>query len=79
MADSRTEKMLTALLNGESVAFEPRSRVEAYLKNCCERCGCEGLPEPRARVEALLYRLAETLGGNGLTQEMIEEALGGDY
>ena len=60
---SRTEQLLTALLNGETVDIKPRSRLEQYLKNCCDKCGCDGLPKPRARVEILLYQLAEQLAG----------------
>ena len=63
---SRLEKMLGALLNGEQVDITPRSRLEQYLKNCCDKCGCDGLPAPRSRAEALLYQLAEQLaGGSG--------------
>lgn len=79
MAESRIEKLLNALINGESVDFEPRSRAELYLKNCCDRCGCDGLPAPRSRMEALLYLLAEKLNSDAITEEMIEEALGGIY
>lgn len=60
---SRYEEMLQALLNGDTVNFEPRSRMEQYLKNCCDQCGCNGLPEPRTRAEMLLYQLAEKLAG----------------
>lgn len=60
---SRYEVLIKALLNGETVNFEPRSRTEKYLKNCCDKCGCDGLPEPRTRAEALLYQLAEKLAG----------------
>ena len=62
---SRLEEYLTALLNGETVNIEPRSRLEKYLKNCCDMCGCDGLPTPRARAEVLLYQLAEKLAGGG--------------
>lgn len=62
---SRYEEMLQALLNGDTVNFEPRSRMEQYLKNCCDQCGCNGLPEPRTRAEMLLYQLAEKLAGGG--------------
>lgn len=59
------EQLLTALLNGETLDIVPRTRVEAYLKNCCEGCGCDGLPEPLTRADALLYALAEKLAGGG--------------
>ena len=79
MAQSRIEILLNALINGESVDFEPRSRAELYLKNCCERCGCDGLPEPRSRLDGLLYLLAEVIANEAKAVKMIEEALGGDY
>lgn len=75
---SNAEKLLQALLNGETVDFEPKSRFEQYLKNCIDRCGCDGLPTPRTRAEALLHQLAEKSTG-GLTEEEINEALGGTY
>lgn len=62
---SRFEDLLTSLLNGEQTDLEPRSRMEQYLKNCCDKCGCDGLPEPRSRAELLLYQLAESLNGSG--------------
>ena len=69
---SREEQLLTALLNGETVYFEPRSRMEAYLKNCCEGSGCDGLPAPITRVDALLYALSEKLAGGVNTLEAAE-------
>ena len=63
--ESRLEKLLTALLNGEQIDFTPRSRAEAYLKACCEKCGCEGLPEPKSRADALYYALAEQMANGG--------------
>ena len=68
---SRYEKMLKALINGETVDFKPRSRIEQALKNCCERKGREGLPAPGSRVEVLLHLLAEKLK-NG-DSETVEE------
>lgn len=62
---SRLETLLTAMLNGEQIDIEPRSRMEQYLKNCCDKCGCDGLPTPRSRAEVLLYQLAEQLAGSG--------------
>lgn len=66
---STLEQLLTALLNGEQVDIEPRSRIEQYLKNCCDKCGCDNLPTPRSRVEILLYQLAEQLA-SGDTPEV---------
>lgn len=66
MSYSRTETLIKAVLNGESLEnFVPRSRIEAILKNCCTGSGTDGIPEPRSRNEALLYRLAEQLAGEG--------------
>ena len=59
------EKLLIALLNDETIDFTPKTRTEAYLKNCCDACGCEGLPTPITRQDALLYELAEKLAGGG--------------
>lgn len=66
---SNFEKLLQALLNGETVDIQPHSRMEAYLKNCCEGCGCDGLPEPVTRADALLYALAEKLAGGGTSEQ----------
>lgn len=63
---SNATTLLSALVNGESIeGFEPRSRMEAYLKNCCLACGCDGLPEPLSEADQLLYLLAEKLAGSG--------------
>lgn len=80
MADSRIEELLEALLNDETVDFQPHSRAEAYLKACCEKCGCTGLPEPLSRNDALLYALAEKIaqgGGGEVTDEAITIAENG--
>lgn len=65
MTMSNTEALLQALLNGETVDFEPKTRIEQYLKNCCDMCGCDGLPAPRTNVDALLYALADKLANGG--------------
>lgn len=62
---SRNEQLLNALLNDEVAEFEPISRAEKYLKACCEKCGCEGLPEPISRIDELLYELAEKIAQGG--------------
>lgn len=63
---SKEAQLLAALVNGESVDdFVPTSRMEAYLKNCCLACGCDGLPAPISTTDALLYRLAEQLASGG--------------
>lgn len=45
--------------------YEPRSKMEAYLKNCCLACGCDGLPTPVSTTDVLLYKLSEQLAGGG--------------
>ena len=61
--ESRIEMLLNALINGETIDFEPQSRMEAYLKNCINNSKTEGLPPPESRVDALLYKLAENGSG----------------
>lgn len=61
---SKEKQLLSALVNGESIPdLVPTSRIEAYLKNCCLACGCDGLPAPISTTDALLYKLAEQLAG----------------
>lgn len=62
---SKIEDFLNALLNDELADIEAKTRVEKYLKACCEKCGCEGLPEPKTRIDGLLYELAEKMKGGG--------------
>ena len=60
---SDVTKLLQSLLNGEDIGnFEPKSRMEAYLKNCCLASGVGGLPDPITETDALLYQLAGKLG-----------------
>ena len=73
---SDVTKLLQSLLNGEDIGnFDPKSRMEAYLKNCCLASGVGGLPEPITETDALLYQLAEKLGtgGGGAKEPYIEE------
>lgn len=63
--ESRVETLLNAVINGETIDFNPQSRMEEYLKNCINKAGTEGLPAPQSRVDALLYRLAETISSGG--------------
>jgi hypothetical protein len=65
MEESRLETLLNALIKGETIDFEPQSRMEEYLKNCINKAGVEGLPTPQSRVDALLYSLADKLSGSG--------------
>ncbi len=63
---SKQTELLTALLNGEPIEdFKPKSRMEAYLKNCCLACGCDGLPEPISESDVLMYQLAEKIANSG--------------
>lgn len=63
---SKTTELLTAMLNDEPIEdFTPRSRIEAYLKNCCLACGCDGLPEPITETDKLLFALTEKVAGAG--------------
>ena len=73
---SDVTRLLQALLNGEDIGiFEPKSRTEAYLKNCCLASGVGGLPDPITETDALLYQLAEKLGteGGAAKEPYIEE------
>lgn len=72
---STLEQMLAALVNGESIDITPRTRVETFLKNCVDACGCGGLPIPRTRVEALLYELADKISENADGSALVEEYL----
>lgn len=58
---SKSEQLVTALINGETVNFIPDSRNEKLLKACIDKSGTEGLPPPQSRLEALLFELAEVL------------------
>lgn len=65
---SRNETQLTALLNNTETEVEIISKVDQYLKACCEKCGCQNLPEPVTRKDNLLYELADKLS-HGTTPE----------
>lgn len=76
---SKEIELLDALLNDEPVEdFTPRSRMEAYLKNCCLACGCDGLPEPITETDRLLFALSEKMasGGGGAADEDVKIAYG---
>lgn len=76
---SRLEELLNSILDGDIPEdFVPQSRAEAYLLNCCKKCGCEGLPVPQSRADALMYRLAEVMAGGGGTPEKIASSLTAD-
>lgn len=73
--ESRVETLLNALVNGETIDFNPQSRIEEYLKNCINKTGTEGLPAPQSRIDALLYKLAEVVasgGGGGGVDTLVE-------
>ena len=73
--NSRFEDLVTALLKGETVDIEPRSRIEQCLKNCIDRTGTDGLPAPQSRVEALLWQLAEQLEDGSGTKKLAKPAI----
>lgn len=52
-------------MSNEVENLTPRSRMEAYLKNCCLACGCDGLPAPITTTDKLLYHLAQTVANAG--------------
>ena len=58
---SRTENLLKALINGESIEHEPQSRIEKALVACLNKSGSVGLPESQSRTESLLHLLADDL------------------
>lgn len=60
------EKLVTALLNGESVTITPNTDFERYLIACIEGSGTEGLPTPNSRMDVLLYQLAEKIGNGDI-------------
>lgn len=62
---SRTEVLLKALINGESVEHEPQSRIEKALVACLNKSGSGDLPEPQSRTETLLHLLAEDMANGG--------------
>lgn len=62
MAQSRNEKLLEALLNGETADIVPQSRNEAYLKAMIE--GSTEVAEPHSRIEAYLCALARKGGSS---------------
>lgn len=62
---SRTEVLLKALINGESVEHEPQSRIEKALVACLNKSGSGNLPEPQSRTETLLHLLAEDMANGG--------------
>lgn len=57
------EELITAILDDESVAFTPNSRMEEYLTKCLEGGGVEGLPKPISRLDILLYQLCDKFSG----------------
>lgn len=78
--ESKNEEQLIALLNDTTADVDIISRVDKYLKACCEGCGCENLPEPLTRKDELLYALVDKLshgsGGAGFVDTKKLNALG---
>lgn len=77
MEENRVETLLNAIINGETIDFNPQSRMEEYLKNCINKTGVEGLPTPQSRMDALLYRLAETITSGGSSNPTVPTPLDG--
>lgn len=63
--ENEVATLLNAVTDGETIDFEPQSRMEEYLKSCINKTGTEGLPTPQSRVDALLYILAEKIAEGG--------------
>lgn len=77
--ESNIEEMLEALLNGETTDIVAQTRIEKYLKACCEKCGCGGLPVPESRVDSLLYALADEMAHGDITVESLTATENGTY
>lgn len=74
---TRVEEILTAVINGETIEFEPKTRLEQYLKNYINKSGVEGLPEPQTRLDALLHQVVgNPPGGGGNIEPLIITANG---
>ena len=62
---SRSEILLKAMLNGESIEHEPQSRIEKALVACLNKSGSNSLPEAQSRMESLLHLLADDMASGG--------------
>ena len=64
---SRSEEILTAIVDGEMTEIEPRCRKEQFLKAIANG-DATNLPNPTCREEELLLQIAEKgVGGGGTT------------
>lgn len=62
---SNVEKLLSALVNDETVDITPITNVEHYLKECIDGVNCGHCPAPISRVDQLLIALRDKLIGGG--------------
>lgn len=64
---TRKEKMLSALIKGETPDIEPITRTEKYLECAIKKSGTADAPEPVTRMDYLLRELADKMsqGGSG--------------
>lgn len=58
------EKLVTALLNGETVTITPNTDFERYMLACINGTGTDGLPVPNSVMDILLYQLVEKMAGS---------------
>lgn len=70
MEITRTEKLLTAIINGEQPGFEPDTRREIYLAAIA---GADvKLPDPITREEILLHEIAVNGIGGGVPEPVLQ-------
>lgn len=63
---SNMEKLLTALINGESLNdFAPTSRIEQILICCLNKTGVESCEPSQSTIEVLLQELATNIEQGG--------------
>ena len=65
MEQSNVEKLLNALINGETVDIIPQTNIEHFLKECVDRVVCEDCPKPVSRIDNLLILLRDRLISSG--------------
>ncbi|MGA4517409.1 hypothetical protein ACPA0F_09080 [Solibacillus silvestris] len=77
---SKVTELLQAILDDAEIEdFDPKTRTEAYLRACCKRCGCAGLPTPITVQGALLYALAEKMATPDIEVEALSVTENGTY
>ncbi len=70
--ESNIERLLNALINGESIDIDPQTNVEHFLKECVDEVCCGHCPEPKSRMDILLIELRDKLingSGSGKTEQ----------